>query len=188
MASLIEFTKNFVPRTDKYGLGYINEFYADLFEPIQDQTKRLLEIGIYNGASLLLWKNYFPNADIIGLDINHCPAVDNQERITAIYENAYTQETVAKLSSESFDIIIDDGPHSFESMQFFLINYLPLVKSGGILILEDIVDISWTPKLLELINPNVGSAVVHDMRGKQFVPEWNDHWQIGLDVIVVRKL
>ena len=187
MTSLIDFTKNFTPLTDKYGLGYITEFYADLFEPIQTKTKRLLEIGIYNGSSLLLWQNYFPNATIFGLDINYCPEVEGKERIIPMYKNAYTSETVQDLSAEPFDVIIDDGPHTFESMVFFLTNYLPLVASGGILVLEDIVDTSWTPELLKLIDPNVGTVTVHDMRGKQFVPEWLDHWQKGLDVIVIRK-
>ena len=72
-------------------------------------------------------------------------------------------------------------------MEFFLKNYLPLVKSKGILILEDIVEVSWTPELLKLIDPSVGTITVRDMREKQFIPAWLEYWKKGLDIIIVEK-
>jgi hypothetical protein len=43
---------------------------------------------------------------------------------------------------------LDDGPHTLESMIFFINHYLPLLKDDGILIIEDIPDINWTQILI----------------------------------------
>ena len=57
----------------------------------------------------------------------------------------------------------------------------------GVLILEDIWNINWTSSLLELIDREIGTVTVHDMRGKQLTPFLRNNWKDGLDVIVVEK-
>ncbi len=52
--------------TDK--IHYL-KWYDPLFSPLLDETVKLLEIGIYHGGSLLLWKDYFPNGQITGADL-----------------------------------------------------------------------------------------------------------------------
>ena len=185
--SLIELAKNIELRTDKYDLGYITEFYNALFEPKRLSNNLMLEIGIDKGYSIMLWKSYFPNANIIAVDIQNCELVNNQDRIFPMYCNAYDEKFIEKFKDNSFDIIIDDGPHTYDSMIFFVQHYLKKVKSGGILVLEDIIEPSWTPNLVKLIDPLVGRITVHDMREKQLDPRLRDLWRSGLDVIVVEK-
>lgn len=185
--SLIQFTENYNPRTDKYDLGYIHEFYAKFFEPRQQSTTSLLEIGIWNGFSLRLWKDYFVNANVVGIDVNRCVDIENIKRIIPLYTDAYSMSFVNSIAPNSFDIIIDDGPHTFESMVFFLLYYLDKVRPGGLLILEDIVNPNWTPMLLKMIPLDVGQISVFDMRGKQLNSHLKNLWQNGLDVIVVEK-
>jgi predicted O-methyltransferase YrrM len=185
--TLNQFAKNHYPRTDKYDLGYTDGFYHDLLSPRVDSVKNLLEIGISEGHSIMLWRDFFPHASITGVDVNPCPRLHSEPRINVFYENAYTQNFVDKFPKNLFDVIIDDGPHTFETMQFFLTNYLPLVKDGGLLILEDIIDPAWTPELLKSIDPNVSKVTTFDMRGKQNNSWLLDLWKNGLDVIVVEK-
>jgi predicted O-methyltransferase YrrM len=186
--TLNQFAKNHHPRTDKYDLGYIDEFYHDLFSPRVNSVTNLLEIGTSEGHSVMLWRDFFPNALINCVDINPCPEyLRTEPRINAFSEDAYTHNFVDKFPKKFFDIVIDDGPHTFETMQFFLTNYLPLVKPGGLLILEDIIDPAWTPELLKLIDPNVSKVTTFDMRGKQNNGWLLDRWKNGLDVIVVEK-
>jgi predicted O-methyltransferase YrrM len=170
---------------DKGMLGYIDQFYDPLFSPKKDTTLSLLEIGVAFGGSIRMWRDYFTNAVITGID----PFVDfpKEERTVFLKIDAYTQSTVDMFQDGSFDIVIDDGPHSFDSMVYFLQNYLPKVKSGGILILEDIHNTSWTPKLLNLIDPAVGKISVVDMRNKQTTEQLLGLWKNGLDVIIVEK-
>ena len=186
--SLLEFIKQNPPGTDKVSLGYIDHFYDRLFTPRKDKAKAILEIGIMGGHSLFLWRDYFVNAEIIGVDVVHRVQADNQDRITQLTGDAYTTEFLSKLKKRSFDIIIDDGPHTFETQSFFLTNYLPLLKKSGVLILEDIIDLNWTPKLLELIDNTKYKATVVDMRLKQRDQHLLERWRGGLDVIVVETI
>lgn len=175
-------------QTDKYDLGYISEFYDPLFSPIQNEVKKVLEIGIYDGDSVILWSDFFKNAEIHCVDIAQRSDLSSHSRIFPVYTNAYDPNFVAKFEKESFDIVIDDGPHTYESMVFFLNHYLSLVKSGGLLILEDIIDRAWTPHLLKIIEGRDDISIeVHDMRLKQKVSHLYERWKNGLDVIVVRK-
>lgn len=176
-------------RTDKFDLGYVDTFYDKLFCPIQDNVSNVLEIGIQYGYSLVLWRDFFPNAIVFGVDTDAAAyQMSNEPRIVPMYKDAYSHEFTNQLQDNYFDIVIDDGPHTFDSMVFFLDNYLNKVKPGGYLILEDIIDRSWTPRLVErLTHQYIDHATVYDMRGKQRTPELLARWQNGLDVIVVQK-
>lgn len=181
-----EFSIQIGPRTDKEVLGYYDEFYDKLFSPRQHSTTNVLELGVGSGGSITTWRDFFTNAQIYGMDINDCNFVD-KSRITFMQRDGYTIESANLFQNNFFDIVIDDGPHSYESMVFFLKNYLPKVKSGGILVLEDIVDPTWTPSLLELIDPCVGATTVWDMRNKQKSENYLNAWKNGLDVITLEK-
>ncbi|NDD53015.1 class I SAM-dependent methyltransferase [bacterium] len=183
--SLIEFSKNFEPRTDKYDLGYIDEFYDNLFERRRNNAKNILEIGVQYGKSILLWRDYFTEATITGVDVSPCSAIENQKRIIPMYADAYNFNFVNSIPDDHYDVVIDDGPHTLDSMIFFLKNYSPKVKKGGVLVLEDIIDTSWTPILLELVDKQAVKVTVHDMRKKQKNKHLYDLWTNGLDVIVV---
>jgi 23S rRNA U2552 (ribose-2'-O)-methylase RlmE/FtsJ len=172
------------PVTDKYDLGYIEHFYNKLFSPRRLTAQRVLEIGIYHGQSIQLWKDYFTNADIHAFDINYCDSVVNQDRIFPRFTNAYSMTTINELSGMQFDIVIDDGPHTLPSLEFFCEHYINLVRPGGIFVVEDIIDTTWTPRLLEILGPNRKSQVVH-MAGLARTKHLQTLWANGLDVIIV---
>jgi len=54
--------------TDKVANRYL-DVYDPIFEPLVDKYITLLEIGVQKGGSLLFWRDYFPNATIVGIDI-----------------------------------------------------------------------------------------------------------------------
>lgn len=163
---LIEFTKYDLPhhyellniidhnRTDKHTTHSYLEIYQKLFHPKQFEADAILEIGIgpwdcKNGGSIKLWHDYFKYANIYALDIinmnNVWYEIKNLDRIHILTPfDAYIKENVDKLSDKRFDIIIDDGPHTLESMIYCIDYYLPLLKQDGILIIEDIPDYFWT--------------------------------------------
>jgi predicted O-methyltransferase YrrM len=186
MSNLTSFTKDFTPTTDKYDLGYIDGFYSGLLTPLKDEAINLLEIGIYFGHSIMLWHAYFPKASIYCADINECASINHLDRVTQYTENAYTPEFLDKLNGKSFDIIIDDGPHTLESMEYFLTHYPQLLNAGGVLILEDIINPMWTTDLLKLV-PQGYTPTVHHMAGRQKTQDLHDLWSNGLDVITVKK-
>lgn len=188
--------------TDKFNLGYVDTFYQNHFESRQTTTQTVLEVGIYGGDSILLWHDYFPNAKVYGLDIeprpNRIEFHNPSERLVLMDQvDAYspqTIETLKQMEPSGFDIVIDDGPHTLDSMIFYVMNYLPLVKKGGIFVLEDIIDLSWTPILCQLADLTLQNFAPHskrfkyDMRGKQKTQFLYKHWMKGLDVLVVEVM
>jgi hypothetical protein len=147
--------------------AYVDEVYTFQFERIREQATNVLEIGIDLGGSILLWRDYFPNAQITGIDIKSCDAILNQERITNIVRDAYTKEYVDTLPNNSFDLIIDDGPHTLETMCFFIENYISKLKDTGIMVIEDIADASWLESLIKCIPEDLHRYTrIYDLRAK----------------------
>jgi precorrin-6B methylase 2 len=140
----------------------VDEVYEDLFKNIRTSVKRMLEIGVDNGGSILMWREYFPKANIIGIDNKNCPQLADRERIEFMESDAYKIELVDQLPSD-FDIIIDDGPHTLESMTFVIKEYLNKINQNGIIVIEDIQEFNWTNILRRLI-PEGFSVEVKDLR------------------------
>ena len=187
--NLIDFFNVSQEKTDKYDLGYIDAFYDSFFHPRVETAKLILEIGVQSGGSIKLWRNFFVNSTVYGLDVDYCDAVDQCDRIVHMVCDAYSFDTVNQFQRESFDIVIDDGPHTFDSMVFFILYYLDIVKPGGIMVLEDIIDISWTQMLVDIIKHKSPDSKIHvyNMKGKQKTQHLIDRWKNGLDVIVIEK-
>ena len=97
-------------------------FYDDLFKDKRNENLKIAEIGILFGGSLLMWKDYFANAEIYGFDnndyfINNFKKLYNNERITLSNIDVTNKESIIKVFRESnilYDIIIEDTTHQFE--------------------------------------------------------------------------
>ena len=149
--------------TDKNCLHcYVDEVYEDLFKDIRNSAKKILEIGVDNGGSILMWREYFTEANIIGIDNKECPQLADRERIKFIASDAYKFELVDQLPND-FDVIIDDGPHTLESMTFIIKEYLNKINQNGIIVIEDIQEFNWTNILRRLIPAGFG-VEVRDLR------------------------
>lgn len=125
---------------------YISNFYSEKFEKFKKKKINILEIGIQYGNSLKLWEQFFENANIYGIDISKYYIHEYGENVNIIIGNAYDNKIIDYFQSKNilFDIIIDDGPHTLETQDFFLQNYRRLLKSSeSIIILEDIYNHSF---------------------------------------------
>lgn len=169
-------TLDYTKKSSKYAIGLIHELYDELFSKNDRRLsiKNLLEIGVDSGFSLLLWRDYFVNANVTGIDIKECPILFGEDRISHLIQNAYSLDTIKQLNK--FDIIIDDGPHTFESMVFFLQNYPQLCNKGGLVILEDIVYPQWMPELLDLAKIH-GSVSYINIKNKMISDRYKIKWK-----------
>jgi len=169
--TLIEILKNFNLDDAGYTYGtdkntihdYINGFYESGLLPYKEKSLDILEIGIYFGASLKLWREYFPNAKIYGADIQNrvLPQYKNINNVEYIFGDAYSQEF---LNNElKFDVIIDDGPHTLQSQRDFIRKYHSKLKKDSIMIIEDIADIMYIPILKDEV-PDGFTCEVIDLR------------------------
>ena len=121
-------------------------FYDGLFKNKKDETLKIAELGILDGASLLMWKEYFANAEIYGFEynnnlINNFKQNFNNDRITLSNIDVTKKDSIVKEFSELnilYDIIIEDTTHQFEDQIRVIENTYQYLKPGGILIVEDI--------------------------------------------------
>lgn len=143
---------------------YLSGYYSEAFENFN--CKNLLEIGINYGGSLRLWHDHFKNSKIYGLDIDIEPSkafLPQTDRIIIKKIDAYSQQAIEYLSNIRFDIIIDDGPHTMDSLVYVVHHYPKLLSDNGILILEDIQSISWIEKLAQQLSSEY-RYMVKDLR------------------------
>ena len=154
--------------SDKWDL-YL-DFYDELFKPYRNLPVSILEIGVQNGGSLETYADYFENADhIIGCDINQkCAKLAyKDERIKVIVGDAnseLTQKSILEIKDQ-FDFIIDDGSHiSLDIINSFL-RYFPVVKPGGIYVIED---------THTLYSKNCGGGVLNDFSAVGFFKKMID--------------
>jgi hypothetical protein len=122
------------------------EYYERYFESIRDNKLNVVEIGIlrhparpYEGASLLLWQDYFSNSTIHGIDINdHTHMESNRIKIYQADQGNREQLTDVFNKIGNADIIIDDGSHFMHHQQISFAHLFKELKSGGIYVIEDL--------------------------------------------------
>lgn len=160
-------------RTDKNTVHSYLDLYETLFTDKKETAKHILEIGILNGGSIKLWKDYFTNATIHGIDIirdnkkwHDIIADPNITLYTGI--DAYNKEFIANAflnKNIKFDIIIDDGPHTLISMMQYITYYSQLLLPDGILIIEDVYNMKWTEILSDYVLENMKDKIhIYDLR------------------------
>jgi hypothetical protein len=133
---------------------FYTPFYDSLFCGRREQVHKMMELGIgypetmlesvarmglstYTaGASLFMWEEYFPNAEIVGLD-NKPELLINRGRIHSFFVDQKTPETFDGLG-EDFDLIIEDGEHTLDCQLASAMKLVPRLADCGIYIIEDV--------------------------------------------------
>ena len=126
------------------GHDYVNSFYSNEFTPKQYEKLNIVEIGVNKGDSIILFRDWFVNSNITGIDNksemneHYTNIVDSIQNVNIIYADAYDNETCNLFEDESIDYLIDDGPHSLDSQLKCVQQWFSKIKKGGKLIIEDI--------------------------------------------------
>jgi len=121
-------------------------FYDGLFRHKKDCELNIAELGILNGASLLMWREYFSNSHIYGFEynqelINSFRRSFDNERITLSNIDVTNKDSILNAFNSmnvSYDIIIEDTTHQVEDQLRVIHNAHKYLKPGGVLIIEDI--------------------------------------------------
>ena len=150
--------------TDKGGVHDNQHFpwpthnYADLYDLIffgrRNSVASVLEVGTGSndeqvkgsmglsakpGASLYMWREYFPNAEIFGADIDP-KALIFENRITCFEVDQTNLESVRKLASQlpkTLDLIIDDGLHEYQAGVTLFEGLRGLMNDETLYVIED---------------------------------------------------
>jgi ubiquinone/menaquinone biosynthesis C-methylase UbiE len=132
----------------KYGDKGTVHSYIDVYEKYVSKFKSgisLLELGVGYGESLLMWTEYFEDADIIGVQLpnpnSKLQEIVETHKLNVVYTSATDPNLPTLLNGKTFDIIIDDASHKFIDQQTSFFNLKHLVKPGGYYFIEDVEDI-----------------------------------------------
>ena len=101
------------------------------------EVELMMEVGVADGSCLLAWRDVFPNATIVGMDIHHSDKAHG-ERIEFHLGNASNQaDCVRAAAGRQFDLIVDDATHLLEDALRTLFYLWPSVRPGGLYVIEE---------------------------------------------------
>lgn len=139
--------------SDKGDNHNYSTFYDHVFSSVKDENINLFELGlsIHNGdialapgCSLLGFRDYFSKAELYGADIDPNSLIHDYQRIKTYLVDQTNPHMIEDLwyhpdlYEVEFDIMIEDGLHTFEANKIFFENSIHKLKNGGIYIIEDI--------------------------------------------------
>ena len=131
------------------------DVYSSMFDHCKDNIKHVFECGIGTntslisgmgdqykpGASLRVWRDYFKNAEILGVDIDK-NILFTDDRIQSNYADQLNPATINemwdKFNNIEFDLMIDDGLHTYEAGVTLFENSFHKLKTNGIYVIEDV--------------------------------------------------
>lgn len=132
------------------------DYYYRLFGHCRDSVKLVFECGLGTnnpnlpssmgaqgapGASLRLWRDFFPNAQVYGADIDR-DVLFFEERIQTFFMDQLDPDSIGKFWSTigdlEFDFMVDDGLHTFQAGSTLFTHSIDRLVSGGVYVIEDV--------------------------------------------------
>jgi hypothetical protein len=129
------------------------DFYSMLFSHCRSSIKKVFECGLGTGTpgstdglltaggSLRMWRDFFPNAMVYGADIEWS-VLFHEERISTFYIDQLNPDVIAefwdKVGVQDFDLIVDDGLHTFKAGATLFQHSIDKLAHHGIYIIEDV--------------------------------------------------
>jgi hypothetical protein len=171
--------------TDKQRSHNYLELYENLLHKKKQSAQNVLEVGIgdfneKNGGSIKLWRDYFTNATIYGLDILDKNRVldellhdDRVKLYTSVdaYDSEFFKNNILDKNIK-FDFLLDDGPHTLDSIVKFVKLYSQVMSDDGILIIEDIQKMEYTDILMKEVSEELKKYTkIYDIRHISHCPD-----------------
>jgi len=139
----------FAGGTNVHKWHHFFDIYTRHFSAYCDRPIKMLEIGVFRGGSLRMWKEYFhPDSTIVGIDIDKtCKAYEiADQNIFVRIGSQGDPEFLAEVNEEfgPFDIILDDGSHKTDHQNIsFGALFRSALTDGGCYMVEDVHSNYW---------------------------------------------
>ncbi|MDB5223671.1 MAG: hypothetical protein JWN83_2338 [Chitinophagaceae bacterium] len=117
------------------------DIYHEHFKKFIGQEVHIVEIGVFSGGSLRMWKNYFGDkCHIYGVDIEKDCKVYEEDNVKIIIGDQSDRKFWQQFKKDFpvIDIVIDDGSHYSDHQIITLEELLPHMRSGGVFVCEDV--------------------------------------------------
>lgn len=146
------------PPVDKW--HHYFDVYHQHFAAYRNRQPTVLEIGVQNGGSLHMWRDYFgPGARLFGADIDPACATRGPAGARIFIGDQSDPAFLNRIVEETgpIDIVIDDGGHTANQMIVSFETLYPHVRAPGVYLVEDTCTQFW------------GGAWVDDPKGRSFI-------------------
>lgn len=133
------------------------DIYDLYFKKYRNQEIVILEIGVFQGGSLKMWKNYFgEKVKIYAIDINPLCKQFETDTIKIFIGSQEDKNFLNQVKSQipKIDILIDDGGHTMQQQIVTFEEMYDHIKEGGIYLCEDLHTSYWTDYGGGYQNPN----------------------------------
>tara|TARA_R110000868_G_scaffold17175_7_gene75812 strand:+ start:3100 stop:3705 length:606 start_codon:yes stop_codon:yes gene_type:complete len=189
--------------SDKGSYHNYTTIYYDYFNDISNNNLNIFELGLGTnytdipssmgpngkpGASLYGWKEFFPNSNIYGADIDK-RILFNDDRIKTYFCDQTNIQIINNLWNNidlinlEFDIILDDGLHEFNANLSFFENSFYKLKKGGKYIIEDL----FPETINKFENIKEQLIIKHDILSFEVINLVKDHYPIDNSLLVISK-
>ncbi|MFZ5951177.1 MAG: discoidin domain-containing protein [Candidatus Rifleibacteriota bacterium] len=182
----------------KYGTDKVSHGFCDIYEKafahMRPKVTKILELGVFFGASLCMWRDWFPNAVIHGADHftgyqgNGHIFADADRFLNEVKQGIHERIKVHELDQSkkealenfagdhlqgSFDLILDDASHLMLDQQQTLGALFRLVKPGGYFVIEDLQSSYSSDYDIDLESNNTTlSMIEHALAGNGWVSRY----------------
>ena len=164
--------------SDKNSVHSYLPVYENQLEPYRHTALSVLEIGVFKGDSIRLWKEYFTKATIFGIDCDEKPHGGMADLFPFVKEHIFDdrvgihifnaedeQQAKIRFSRIKFDVIIEDAGHHIEQQLNLYNIWKHYLADGGIYIVEDVQDIDNTKDLF--LRLDTETTWIVDLRDKK---------------------
>ena len=121
--------------------------YADVYAKVLSGLSPLtvVELGVFQGVSLAMWCDLWPDARIIGLDLDfvrfdtHLPALQQRGAISGSSPVLLEFDAYGTVAPQvgPVNLFIDDGPHTEPAIRNVLSLFAPQMAPDGVYVVED---------------------------------------------------
>ena len=140
---------NFLENTDERKLFKWSQYfdaYEREFNHLRNKKITFLEIGIYKGGSIPMWKGYFKNSsNLIFIDIDKNCLKFEEDGTKVLIGDQSDKDFLTKIINiyGPFDVVIDDGSHLCQHQIISFETLWPSINDNGIYLVEDTHSSYW---------------------------------------------
>jgi cephalosporin hydroxylase len=147
--------------------------YENILRDYRDKEIKFLELGVFRGESIKIWREVFPNAKyIVGVDIDsNCKLFEESNKsIFVEIGDATNPDFINDINKKygPFDIILDDASHTNKDVILSFEQLFPLMSDNGVYIVEDTI----TYKNKDSIIPNYPNHLVYFAKYTPYLNQW----------------
>jgi demethylmacrocin O-methyltransferase len=129
--------------SDKFSTKHsYTAWYYEQFKDRRDTVRKVVEIGVGEGASLRMWREFFPNAWIVGVDNDETRMVNDVHINTYLCDQRRPLDLMdlVNVIGDEVDLFIDDGSHLTEDQLRTCKVTMPMLCKGVTYVIEDVAD------------------------------------------------